>query len=243
MNAILAGFRVQLGQTALTPLMLLEAVLEPVVYGLLVTASIGRPTMATLVGVGFVGIWGAVISAGAFAVVRDKHMRTLELTLAAPSPIGAPLAGVIVAGILNGLVAIPVAWGIIALVWSFPAGDLALAAAALAVGSLGFLAYGLVLAGLLARHRFFAGMLTGAYDVVAVLACFFVPASFLPGPLNAFSAVFGARWALEGVRAGSDGWGRVGLGLCVSLVTLGLAVLYLQRLDRSIRAQPEGMLA
>src|SRR4051812_42613646 len=113
MSAVVAGFRVQIGQMALTPLMLLEAVLEPVVYGIVVTAQIGEPTMPTLVGVAFVGLWGAVISAGGFAIVKDKHLRTLELVLATPTPIGAPLAGMIAAGILNGLVAVPVAWGLV----------------------------------------------------------------------------------------------------------------------------------
>lgn len=246
MRAVLAGMTVQMALVAVTPFVVIDILLQPLVYGLIVGSQIDRPDVTLMVGIAFFGVWGAVITQGALAVVLERQWRTLEFAVASPTSSGLPLAGKVLAAALNGLLAIPGAWLLIALAWDVPTSvGIGQVAAAIAVGVGGFIGLGMLLVGFLARHRFFAGMLNGLYDVLAVLACLFVPAALLPGVLDSVSWLLGPRWAMEALRvsaSGGGGWNELAIGAGASLCAIAVGVAYLMRYENALRRHPEALL-
>lgn len=246
MKAFGLAIQTQFTLLALTPLVLLDILLTPIVYGILVTSGIGQPDAATTLGAGFIGLWGTVVTQAGLAIAFDKQWRTLDLQIIAPTPISVPITGRIMTAVLQGLVAIPITWLTISLIWEFPTtASFQLVAAAALIGSLGFLGLGLLLAALLVRYRYFAGMVNGLQDTVALLAGFFVPIAVLPVAVQIPGFLFGPRWALEAVRhtqtVGSASLSLL-VGFFVSLFTISIAFLYLSRLETKVRHNPEALM-
>lgn len=233
MNVLRAGFVMQMKLVALTPLSVILAALTPLTVGLIAISRIGHPDTALVVGVAAAGVWDSLLFQCLMASLQERGFGTLPLLVGAPRPLVLPMAGRLLAGAFQALVAFPLTWGFIYAVWGdLPLGHFWLTTGAIGVMLVGFAGMAVFVMGLLARFRFFAGMTNGLFQAVVVLAGLLVPLAQIPAS-GVFSRILGPAYAMEALRTGDAG--QLAAGALVSLVWLALGLLYLHRAEAAMR--------
>jgi ABC-2 type transport system permease protein len=156
------------------------------------------------------------------------------------------LSGRLAAMTTQAVLALPVAWVTIALLFGAPPVRAPFQVlACVAVGIAGFFGIGEVIVGFLVRRRYYAGMTNAAFPLLLLLTGVFVPLSSLPAWLAMPSRLLAPTWAMEGVRrteAGGSAWADVVIGLVIAALTIGAGILYQARAEQSMRASPEAYL-
>jgi ABC-2 type transport system permease protein len=237
----LEGVRLQWQLLTLTPMTIISACIGPAAYSLIIATQTGVSDAALVVGTGALGLWQVMLTMSLLAIMQERRFGTLPLLTISPTPVWLPLAGRMAGALLQGLLALPLAYVWIRVVLgNSPFGSLWLAAAAVVilVGGLASLVCGLM--GFLARHRFAAGMTNGAAGVVVLISALFIPVSALPGALALVAKAFPAAWGMTALRSGATV--DLAVGAAVELPWLVGALVYLQRTEAYLRRHPDAQL-
>jgi len=230
--AILTGIRLHMKQASRNPFDLSGVIVWPILYAsiafylldakndpkLLLSASLGASVML---------MWSMVVIAASGALEQQRWQGTLELVVAAPTPLTAVIGPICIGGALVGTYAIgaTLMWG--ALLFDVPvsieqplAFALAIPACATAVGMLGLI---MAATFILYRAAFHLGIAT-QYPVWIVTGLL-VPLSFLPTWVRPISWVLAPTWgfnALEEAALGGTPWPDMGMCAVLSLVYLAI---------------------
>jgi ABC-2 type transport system permease protein len=228
--AILTGVRLHMKQASRNAFDLSGVIVWPILYAsiayyllggkddpsLLLSASLGASVML---------MWSLVVVSSSGALEQQRWQGTLELVVAAPTPLTAVMGPICVAGALVGAYAIgaTLLWG--ALFFDVPvsiehplAFALAIPACALAVGMLGLI---MAATFVLYRASFHLGIAT-QYPVWIVTGLL-VPLSFLPDFVRPISWLLAPTWGFRGIKEAALGgtpWPDIGMGLVLSVVYL-----------------------
>jgi ABC-2 type transport system permease protein len=244
-RVFLTGMRVQVTQLMRSSFDLTAMLVWPIIYAsiayylldakdsphILLSASIGSAVML---------MWSQVVigSAGSLDLMRQNG--TLELVVAAPIPLVAVLAPIMITSAAFGLygLVVTLAWGRIGfgipLTIAHPLAFLtAIPACIIAVGTLGLIVASTFV---LYRAAFALGV---AMQYPIWLACgLLVPLSILPGWLGPISVVLAPTWgfrAIERSVVGGNPWPPVAMCLLVSVAYVGLAVFFLRIFENLAR--------
>jgi ABC-2 type transport system permease protein len=231
-SAVLTGIRLQMKQSSRNPFDLSGVIVWPILYAsiayylldakhdprLLLSASLGASVML---------MWSIVVIASSGALEQQRWQGTLELVVAAPTPLTAVIAPICVAGALVGTYAIgaTLAWG--ALLFDVPvrieqpfAFAVAIPVCALAVGMLGLI---LAATFVLYRASFHLGIAT-QYPVWIVTGLI-IPLSILPSFVRPISWLLAPTWGFRGIQEAALGgtpWPDMGMCIVLSLVYLAI---------------------
>ena len=130
--------------------------------------------------------------------------------------------------------AFPLTWIGVTLLWGMPdMGPLRVTLAALGVATLGLCGTAAVTMGLMARLRFYGGMMNGIFPVTVLLMGLFLPTSGIPMPMRIVTDVFTPAWALSSIREASGT--PLITGACVALAWLTMGYWLLSRLGTWMR--------
>jgi hypothetical protein len=229
-RAILTGIRLHMKQASRNAFDLSGVIVWPILYAsiayylldakheprLLLSASLGASVML---------MWSLVVIASSGALEQQRWQGTLELVVAAPTPLTAVIGPICVAGALVGTYAIgaTLAWG--ALLFDVPvsverpfAFALAIPACALAVGMLG-----LIMASTFVLYRASFHLGIAMQYPVWIVTGLLVPLSFLPNFVRPLSWLLAPTWGFRGIQeAALGGTPWPDMGMC-----LGLSAVYL----------------
>ena len=225
----------QLRMHASSPMAIFATLALPCVIAFLVhdTAG-GRTTTDLAVGAAGIGMLDSVIVLVVFSFMSEKHWRTLPGALGSPLGLVPVLLGRLAGIAVQSLTALPGTFVVLVAFWGLDGGfrwtrwivgGLLLAAATTAVVGLLGLA--------VLRFRYSSGMTNGLTGLVMAFSALIVPASALPRPVRALSALLPQSHVMAWVRGGS----ATGLLLATGLTVVFLAgsVLALRRLEFSAR--------
>jgi ABC-2 type transport system permease protein len=177
------------------------------------------------IGAAFVGIWATTIFGSGSAIADQRHQGTLELMVAAPTPLLTTVLPITLASASVGLYALAATlfWGWLLLgvpltlvhpwwfIMSVPA----------AVFSLG--ALGLVISGVFVLYRY-ASALSNLLEIpIWLMSGLLVPVSRLPTWAHYCSWLLAPSWGVRAIRAAAIGGDPLG----PVIGCLGLAVAYL----------------
>lgn len=229
-RAILTGIRVHMKQASRNPFDLSGVVVWPILYAtiayylldakdeprLLLSASLGAAVML---------MWSLVVIASSGALEQQRWQGTLELVVAAPTPLTGVIAPICVAGALVGTYAIAatLTWG--ALLFDVPveveqplAFAVAVPACALAVGMLG-----LVMAATFVLYRAAFHLGIAMQYPVWIVTGLIVPLSLLPAFVRPISWFLAPTWGFRAIQEAALGrtpWPDIGMCLVLSLAYL-----------------------
>jgi hypothetical protein len=230
--AILTGVRLHMKQASRNAFDLSGVIVWPILYAsiayyllggkndpsLLLSASLGASVML---------MWSLVVVSSSGVLEQQRWQGTLELVVAAPTPLTAVIGPICIAGALVGAYAIgaTLLWGV--LFFDVPvsvehplAFAVAIPACALAIGMLG-----LIMAStfVLYRASFHLGIAT-QYPVWIVTGLL-VPLSLLPSFVRPISWLLGPTWGSRGIKEAALGgtpWPDIGMSLVLSVVYLAI---------------------
>ena len=231
-RAFVTGVRLHLKQASRNAFDMSGVIVWPILYAtiacylldakhdprLLLSASLGAAVML---------MWSLVVIASSGALEQQRWQGTLELVVAAPTPLTAVIGPICVAGALVGTYAIgaTLAWG--ALLFDVPvkieqpfAFAVGLLACALSVGMLGLI---LAATFVLYRASFHLGIAT-QYPVWIVTGLI-VPLSILPSFVRPISWLLAPTWGFRAIQEAALGrtpWPDIGMCLVLSLVYLAI---------------------
>lgn len=245
--AILTGVRLHMKQASRNPFDLSGVVVWPILYAsiayyllnakndpkLLLSASLGASVML---------MWSLVVIASSGVLQQQRWQGTLELVVAAPTPLNAVIAPICVAGALVGCygIAATLLWG--AVLFDVPvhiehplAFTLAIPACALAVGMLGLI---MAATFVLYRAAFHLGIAT-QYPVWIVTGLL-VPLSLLPAFVRPISWLLAPTWGFRGMQEAAIGgtpWPDIGMCLVLSVAYLAIGGACLTAFEYVARAR------
>jgi ABC-2 type transport system permease protein len=246
-SAILTGVRVHMKQASRNPFDLSGVIVWPILYAsiayylldakhdprLLLSASLGASVML---------MWSLVVIASSGALEQQRWQGTLELVVAAPTPLTAVIGPICVAGALVGTYAIgaTLAWG--ALLFDVPvrierpfAFAVAIPLCALAVGMLGLI---LAATFVLYRASFHLGIAT-QYPVWIVTGLI-IPLSLLPSFVRPISWLLAPTWGFRAIQEAALGrtpWPDMGMCVVLSIVYLAIGGSCLIAFEYAARAR------
>jgi hypothetical protein len=228
--AILTGVRVHMKQAARNPFDLSGIVVWPILYAsiayylldakdaphLLLSASLGAAVMI---------MWSLVVIASSGVLEQQRWQGTLELVVAAPTPLTAVIAPICVAGALLGIYAIgaTLAWG--ALLFDVPlefeqpvAFAIALPLCAIAVGMMG-----LIMAATFVLYRASFHLGIAMQYPVWIVTGLIIPLSLLPSFVRPISWVLAPTWGFRSIQEAALGrtpWPDMGMCVVLSIAYL-----------------------
>ena len=245
--AVLTGLRLHLKQASRNPFDLSGVIVWPILYAsiayyLLDAKNEPRLLLSASLGASVMLMWSLVVIASSGALEQQRWQGTLELVVAAPTPLTAVIGPICVAGALVGAYAIgaTLAWG--ALLFDVPvhiehplAFALAIPICCLAVGLLG-----LIMAStfVLYRAAFHLGIAT-QYPVWIVTGLL-VPLSFLPSFVRPISWLLAPTWgfrSLQEAALGGTPWPDMGMCLVLSAAYLTIGATCLVAFEYVARAR------
>jgi ABC-2 type transport system permease protein len=244
-RAFLTGIRVHLVQLVRSPFDLVAMLIWPIIYAsiayyLIGTGSNTRVLFTASLGAAMMMLWSQVIVGSGFALDMQRNQGTLELLVAAPVPLVAVIAPIMIASAAFGIygLLVTLAWGRFA--FGIPvaidhpvAFAVAAAAAVLAVGLLGLIAAALFV---LTRAAAYVGV---ALQYPVYLASgLIIPLAILPAWLGPVSWVLAPTWGYRGLThaaSGTGAWREIGMCLLLSVVYLVVALPCLAWFERLAR--------
>jgi ABC-2 type transport system permease protein len=230
--AILTGIRLHMKQASRNPFDLSGVFIWPILYAsiayyllnakddpkLLLSASLGASVML---------MWSMVVISSSGALEQQRWQGTLELVVAAPTPLAGVIGPICVAGALVGAYAIgaTLLWG--AVLFDVPvsieqplAFAVAIPVCALAIGMLGLI---MAATFVLYRAAFHLGIAT-QYPVWIVTGLI-IPLSFLPSFVRPISWLLAPTWGFRAIQeAALGGTPWPDMGMCLALTVVYLAI-------------------
>ena len=230
--AILTGVRLHMKQASRNPFDLSGVIVWPILYAsiayyLLDARNEPRLLLSASLGAAVMLMWSMVVIASSGALEQQRWQGTLELVVAAPTPLAAVIGPICIAGALVGAYAIgaTLTWG--ALLFDVPvkveqplAFAIAIPACALAVGMLG-----LILAATFVLYRASFHLGIAMQYPVWIVSGLLVPISFLPSFVRPLSWVLAPTWgfrAIQEAALGGTPWPDIGMCLVLSAVYLAI---------------------
>lgn len=191
-------------------------------------------------GAGVMGVWSSTLFGSGASIQWQRWMGTLELLVAAPSPLILLLAPLTVATAAFGLysLAATLLWG--RLLFGIPLAlqHPLLFAFALPVTVVGLGLLGLVLASAFVLYRQ-ASALSNLFEEPVWLATgLLVPVSLLPGWVEPLSWLLAPTWGVQAIREsalGGDALPAIGMCLALALAYVAIAALLLRNFERLAR--------
>ncbi|MEK6276359.1 MAG: ABC transporter permease [Actinomycetota bacterium] len=249
--AILTGVRLHMKQASRNPFDLSGVIVWPILYAsiayyLLDAKNEPRLLLSASLGAAVMLMWSMVVIASSGALEQQRWQGTLELVVAAPTPLTAVIGPICIAGALVGAYAIgaTLIWG--ALLFDVPvrveqplAFAVAIPACALAIGMLG-----LIMAATFVLYRASFHLGIAMQYPVWIVSGLLVPISFLPSFVRPLSWVLAPTWgfrAIQEAALGGTPWPDIGMCLVLSLVYLAIggscliAFEYIARARGSLR--------
>ena len=244
--AILTGVRLHMKQASRNPFDLSGVIVWPILYASIAYYLLGhgerRFLLAATFGAGLMLTWSLVVIASSGALEQQRWQGTLELVVAAPVPLTAPIAALTVGGGIVGIYSIgaTLTWG--AVFFHVPvhiehplAFAVSIPLSALAIGMLG-----LIMAStfVLYRASFHLGIAT-QYPVWIVTGLLF-PVSILPGfarPIGWLLAPFWGFNAIKESALGGTPWPDIGMCAALSLLYLAIGAAFLAAFEHVARAR------
>lgn len=233
---------VQLRMRVLSGYTLFVLLVQPVVFsgvGFALAHMAGRETpdlIYTIVGGGFMGLWGGMLFTSFFDVTLDRVEGTLELIIGSPMSFNTVLAVRVLTNVLVGMVSLLGSFFIALLAFGY---SLALESVVALIISFivvifTFWSLGVFLANFHAWSRMSAFLINYLEMPVAMLGGFMYPVSILPVWMLPISAILPLRWsiaalnkslapALDHAALWSDWLFAVGLSLLYLLLARWLA--------------------
>ena len=232
------GMRVQMTQLMRSSFDLTAMLVWPIIYAsiayyllnaqesprLLLSASIGSAVML---------MWSQVVIGSAGALDLMRQAGTLELMVAAPVPLVAVLAPIMITSAAFGLygLVVTLAWGRFG--FGIPLGiahplafALSIPACVIAIGSLG-----LIVASTFVVYRAAFSLGVAMQYPIWLASGLLVPLSILPGWLGPVSWTLAPTWgfqAIERAVVAGDPWPPIAMCLLVSVVYVAIAVVFLR---------------
>lgn len=212
---------------------LLLLLFQPAIFsgvGMLLSRAAGntQPDLVyTVIGGGIMGMWSGLVFTSTYDIRSDRRDGTLELIAASPTSLGIVEAIRTMTNVLAGLLSMLVAFTAAVLIFDYSLAGAHLAAAiiSLLLILLGMWALGVFLANFLVWSRLSGSFVEFTEMPVAILCGFMYPIHILPAWMQAISAIFPIRWALEAMDAALVGAGDLrfyafqwGLSLLLSLI-------------------------
>jgi ABC-2 type transport system permease protein len=180
--------------------------------------------LSAAVGASVMGIWSSTSTTASSALQNERQQGTLELLVAAPTPLPLLLIPVTLSMATVGLYSLvtTLLWGRFVFGISLHVHDPLLFAVSVLVVVLSIGIFGFLLAVSSVRYRSAWAVGAGIEMPVWFICGFLVPLSALPGWVRPFSWVLAPTWGMEAVRHSALG-GGVGVALAVCL---GLTAAY-----------------
>ncbi len=239
------GLRIHLVQLLRSPFDIVAMLVWPIVFASIAYYLIGADADTAVLftaslGAAMMLMWSQVIVGSGFALDQQRNQGTLELLVAAPVPLVAVIAPIMIASAAFGIygLLVTLAWGRLA--FGIPvtvheplAFVLAAGAAILGVGLLGMIAASLFV---LSRAASYLGV---ALQYPVYLASgLIVPLAILPGWLGPVSWILAPTWgyrALVHASLGRNAWPQIGMCLLLSSVYVLIALPCLAWFERLAR--------
>lgn len=244
-RAFASGLRLHLLHLLRSPFDLIGMLVWPVVFASIAYYLIGIDGSADLLlsaslGAAVMMMWSQVIVGSGFALDSQRIQGTLELLVAAPMPLAALMAPIMIASGTFGLygLLVTLVWGRFAFGIPFQidapfAFVAATGASIVAIGLLGLIA---VSTFVLYRAAFYLGV---ALQYPVYIACgLIVPFTVLPGWLDPISWLLAPTWGFRGLRdaaVGGDPWFDISMCLVLSAAYFVIALPCLWWFERLAR--------
>ncbi|MDR3573554.1 MAG: ABC transporter permease [Anaerolineaceae bacterium] len=179
--------------------------LQPLVFsavGMILARAAGNATpdlVYTVIGGGIMGMWSGLVFTSTYDITRDRLYGTLELIVGSPTSLGKVEAIRTFTNVMSGLVSLAAAFLAAMLIfnYSLAGANLLGALISLLLILFGLWTIGIFLADFLIWSRLSDLMVDFVELPVAVLCGFMYPLRILPYWMQAISAVFPIRWALQ----------------------------------------------
>ena len=245
--AIITGVRLHLKQASRNPFDLSGVIVWPILYAsiayyLLDAKNDGRLLLSASLGASVMLIWSMVVVAASGALEQQRWQGTLELVVAAPTPLTAVIGPISVGGALVGTYAIgaTLLWG--SILFDVPvsiAQPLAFAvgilACALSVGMLG-----LIMASTFVLYRASFHLGIAMQYPVWIVTGLLVPLTLLPQFVRPLSWLLAPTWgarAMKEAALGGSPWPDIGMCLVLSLAYLAIGGTCLVAFEYVARAR------
>ena len=240
------GWAIHFKQESRNPFFLWIVICTPLIYATMAYflfrgGTEGSTLAAAAVGTGMMGIWSLTTGASAAALAHRRRVGLLELLVAAPVPFWAVLAPITLAisalGIYSlaaGLLYTWLLFGVSLPVANWAAFLVAIPAAIVSIGMLGFLLGA-------AFVRFRAAWAVGnLFEFPVWTICgLLIPIAVLPAWIEPVSWVFAPTWGMNALRdaalGGGEPWKAIAMCAALSIAYGALGALLLRVFLRSAR--------